>query len=443
VKTCLRAEGHFGRQGIPDSTESIIIAFMKRRYMRFIAALFFLPLFCYSQGEKIQLNANAGCNISRHYLETIPLNRSAGLNLGLNGLLRTGKIFGFRGSLSWSRMSSWWSWPFLKIRNDYLELSASTSIHLDDDIILYAGLNHAELLSSKFLRLDQESTWQAYSFTYFDSHQSVDLGVEIKLQKNFSLTFDYFIPLKQYDTKNFRTGINMWLTGREKRKPSPRIAQRQQAIAQINELKNGTLLVRLHSSQSKTEWLKEAGKERRAIRTQSRQEKENRKIVSAFRKNFHFCPVMFFYSSNSEKILQKDFSGIFLNDSLLPDSTLAPDITKKFFIAEFTDLEPDTQKYFSGYRLGTDTAGNRQTVINYYGATNFGFYALVIRDENFAQLRKPFPYYSEAIQQSAYKNISPYFVLPPLYFVLIHHTHERTIQRMNFLLNDFYERTRE
>jgi hypothetical protein len=50
---------------------------------------------------------------------------------------------------------------------------------------------------------------------------------------------------------------------------------------------------------------------------------------------------------------------------------------------------------------------------NYYGAANFGFYALVIRDENFAQLCNPFPYYADARPEAALKNFYsiPFFPL--------------------------------
>lgn len=408
--------------------------------MKLLRIIFFLPLLCHGQDTlKASLGLSVGCNITRHYLQTIPLDRAAGFNIGIVGLIPVRDVFCVKSSASFSWMYSSYGFPYFKLRNQYAEFSLSAAARFRDEIIFSAGINHAQLLNSDFLRMDTESDWQAYPTHMYHSQQSIDMGLELKLQKNFSLLFDYFIPLKQYDTKNFRVGINIRLTGRaEKKRDNSRQAARAKAITQIKDLKNGTLLVRLRSAEAKTEWLKEAGKKRRAVRTFRRQAKENRKIVEAFRKSFSFCPVMFFYSGSSEKILEKDFRGIFLNDSLLPDSSLIPDTTKKFFIAEFTEPEADTQKYFSGYRLGTDTSGNRQTVKTYYGAPVAGYYVLLVRDSDFASLRKPFPYYADARPEAALKNFHALPFFPLLFLPSWNWSYEAVVSRLQDKLNYFY-----
>jgi len=412
--------------------------------MKFLRIIVFLPLFCLGQETlKPSLGISAGCNISRHYLLTFPLDRGAGLNLGLNGLFPVRDVFCIKSSMSLSWMSSTWGFPFFKLRNQYVEFSLCAAAHFRDEIIFSAGINHSELLSSKILRLDYESNWQAYDINLYRSQQSIDIGMELKLQKNFSLLFDYFIPLKQFDTKNFRVGINVRLTGRSKKESIPCITTREKALIQINDLKNGVLLVRLHTSEQSVEAMKRAGREHPANKTMLNHEKENRKIISSFRKNFSFCPVMFFFSNNSEKIMQKNISGIFLNDSLQPDSSIRFDETKKYFIAEFTALEPDTEKYFSHYSHAEDASGNLMEVKNYYGAADFSYYALVIRDENFAQLLRPFPYYTNARPEAALMNLNAIPFYPVLFLSSLNWTYDAVVSRLEERLNNFYNENRK
>jgi hypothetical protein len=324
------------------------------------------------------------------------------------------------------------------LRNQYLEFSFCTAARFRDEIIFSAGINHAQLLSSEFLRLDSQSDWQAYDTDAFHSQQSIDLGMELKLQKNFSLLFDYFIPLRQFDTKNFRVGINVHLTGRDKRKPGLRIAAREKAIAQINEMKNGTLLVRLHTSENKIAAMTKQGKQHQAEKTELKQGEANKKIVAAFRQRFNFCPVRFFYSSNSEKVLSENFAGIFLNDSLTADSSIAIDTAKKVFVAEFTTVMRDSAEYFSGYHLERDTILHLEKT--YYGGADEGFYALVIRDGNLHQLRKPFPYYTQAFGKSVLFHPETFLVFPLLYFPFLNYSFSSAVEEMNDKLFNYYEK---
>jgi hypothetical protein len=410
------------------------------KFLKIIIILF--PLFCFGQQReyKPMLNASIGCNISRHYVSTTPLDRGADLNLGLNGLIPVRDALCLKTSISLSWMRSTWACPFFKLRNEYLEFSFCAAARLGDELIFSAGINHAELLNSKLLRLDPSARWKAYDINLYSSQQSIDLGLELKLQKNFSLLFDYFIPLKQFDTKNFRVGINLRLSGRTKGNPNPRKAIRQKAIAQINDLKNGTLLVRLHTSSNKIAAMKEAGKEKQAAKTLRKQQAENREIVTAFRSYFTFCPVMFFFSDNSEKVLQKNFSGIFLNDSMQIDSTLKPDETKNFFVAEFTYIEQDTGMYFSHYNHVKDSTGNYSEVKNYYGGPNVGFYALVIRDENFNQLDRPFPYYVQLFGKSLLKEPETFLIFPPWYFFIANYSYSTAVKIINDKMRKFHDK---
>ena len=338
-------------------------------------------------------------------------------------------------------MYSTWSLPYFKLRNKYAEFSISAAARFPDEIIFSAGINHAQLLRSDFLRMDTKADWKAYPAHVSESQQSIDIGMELKLQKNIALMFDYFIPLQRYDTKNFRIGMNVQVTGRENRKHvSPRRAACERAITNINELKDGTLLVRLHTSENKIAAMKEAGFPEKAERTQRKQRKENQKIISAFKSQFTFCPVLFFFSDNSENVRDKKFSGVFLNDSLMPDPGVQINEAKKYFIAEFTWMEPDSGKYFSHLSHQKDSIGYMREVKNYYTPGIAGFYALIIRDENLDPLYRPFPFYAEARMEAALKNQEAIPSYPLVFISSWNQSYESVVRRLDNKLHRFYEK---
>jgi hypothetical protein len=410
-----------------------------RLYITFIL----LPLFCCAQQEiKPRLGVSTGFNISKIYIEGIGLDRSAALNFGINGLLPVNNTFCIKSSVSLSWHGSAWVSPYFKIRNKYVEASLSPAVRFDDEVIFSAGINYASLLNSKLILTDGQKFLglSAYDIDIFNSEESIDAALELKLKKNVSLTFDYFIPLIEDGTKNFRLAVNVLLLGRKASKARQKPVLRQKAIAQINDLKNGMLLVRLHTAENKIAAMKAAGYPDKAERIQQKQEEENHKIISAFKNNFRFCPVLFFSSENSERINQKSFSGIFLNDALKPDTSLKFDETKKYFVAEFTTMERDTGKYFSHISHDKDSAGNYHEVMNYYGGSDEGFEALVIRDENFNRLERPFPYYVQLFGKSLVKEPELFLIFPPWYFVLANYSYLRAVQIMNDKLQRFYEK---
>jgi hypothetical protein len=155
---------------------------------------------------------------------------------------------------------------------------------------------------------------------------------------------------------------------------SPCFGQTQQlkkiSKQQINQLNKGVLLVRLKAKKKTILKLRKSGKDNLANKIEQQQAELNKKIVSAFRDNFEFCSTYFFFSEHSKSIKDKQFSNvIFLNDNLVPDSIIKFDYNANFFIAEFVTLEQNDH-------------------------ANMGFEALVIRNDQFVQLKRPFPYYA-------------------------------------------------
>jgi hypothetical protein len=96
--------------------------------------------------------------------------------------------------------------------------------------------------------------------------------------------------------------------------------------------------------------------------------------------------VYFFFSSNSNLVVEKKFSvPFFLNDSLKVDSTIILDKDTKFVIAEFSS---------SQQRLGTPVkiSGNgRKDKPTSTDGLPLRFSALRLMDDRFEQLSKPLP----------------------------------------------------
>lgn len=162
---------------------------------------------------------------------------------------------------------------------------------------------------------------------------------------------------------------------------------------QINQLKNGALLIRLKTKMNSIAALKKIGKNKLAAKVEKNQADYNLSIISAFRANFNFCPTYFFFSGFSTNIRERQFNKVvFLNDSLLPDTTLKFKKTS-FLTAEFGTIQQDTAKYFSHYSYEPNAKLSVKRVKNYYGGPNMGFAALIINSDKFVQLRRPFPYY--------------------------------------------------
>jgi hypothetical protein len=143
------------------------------------------------------------------------------------------------------------------------------------------------------------------------------------------------------------------------------------------------LLVRLKTSENKIRVLKELGDTIQALRVAEEQRNANLEIVQAFKQYFNFCPVYFFYSTYSGQVKKGELTGYFLNDRLEPDSSVRLD-NKLYYIAEFSVIEPDTFERDAGSRKLADEGAI---------AYSRNIEALIIRDQRFIQLSKPFPYY--------------------------------------------------
>ena len=161
---------------------------------------------------------------------------------------------------------------------------------------------------------------------------------------------------------------------------------------QISILKNGSLLVRLKTKSNTIKALKEIGDTVKANLVNENQNNLNKKIISAFKNNFTFSPVYFFFSDYSDTIRNHKFNDVsFLNEDLVADPTIKPG-SSRFLTAEFGNVLPDTASYFSGSYLAQSENGLKREE-SYYGSTDTKLIAIIIMSDQFIQLCDPFPYY--------------------------------------------------
>lgn len=135
---------------------------------------------------------------------------------------------------------------------------------------------------------------------------------------------------------------------------------REKARANIVMLKNGALFVRLRTSELKINALKSKGMLKEAEEIRVAQENTNKSIIAAFKANFKFCPVYFFYSNYSTQIKEGNYKGLIMDVNMQVDSSFS---SNNYLIGEFDESETTQLDAF------------------------------IIKDKNYEQLRKPFPFF--------------------------------------------------
>jgi hypothetical protein len=125
----------------------------------------------------------------------------------------------------------------------------------------------------------------------------------------------------------------------------------------IQLLKEGALFVRLKTSDLKIKALIEKGMQKEAEEIRIKQETENKEIAEAFKKNYTFSKVYFFYSNYSTELKEGRYYAHLMNSDLQADSAF----TGNYLTGEF------------------DESYN-------------GLKAFFIKDKNYEPLKRPFPF---------------------------------------------------
>lgn len=136
---------------------------------------------------------------------------------------------------------------------------------------------------------------------------------------------------------------------------------KEDAKVDLQQLKNGTLLVRLNTNEASISALETQGRLKEAERMREQLYQENKEILLSFTNAFDFCKVYFFYAPSSENIRQRNFEGHVFNANRLPVD--ADSLVGKIYTAEFSET------------------------------TNLGIKGMVLMDSNLFALKAPFPFY--------------------------------------------------
>lgn len=165
----------------------------------------------------------------------------------------------------------------------------------------------------------------------------------------------------------------------------------------IKQLHDGVLLVRLPTKQNSIDALIKTGRTEQAEQVRVQNEKKNLELYNGMKDEFTFCPVYFFFSYDSKHILDGNLDSVqFLGPNLEEDPTLSIG-DKNFCTAEVTLVSQDTSGKKRNIRSSEENNRDNQNEPKYYGGANMRFQALIIKDKQFNQLRRPFPYYSRTL----------------------------------------------
>jgi len=413
--------------------------------------ILFLPITSFSQSEKLldnnkfSLSLNTGLNLSKFRNDSMTFNSGAKPFIGTSFSYLISQRLDIKGTTGYSIKSSSAIRPNKVIENQYFDFTFSPRFKISTDLYFHAGLSYSYLLKSNEI-INNGDNWngiERIEINGYSSEINTVAGIEFKLHDNVNINLNYTIPTNKHNTSNFQIGLNFTLNNRIEKEPSYRRKKTEASKNQIKQLKTSVLLVRLKTSENTINALIKAGQIEKANKLKLKQEAENKKIVNAFNKNFDFCEVRYFFSSNSDKVRQKLYNGIFLNDSLEVDNSIKLDTSITFLIAEFGYIEKDTMKMFSHYSYEPSKNGGMEKVANYYStSSDIDFYALRILDSNFVQLNKPFPFYTRAIYKTMRMHPEQFLFVSPIYLVFLTWSYDETVLRMNRKLERYYEKSK-
>jgi hypothetical protein len=151
---------------------------------------------------------------------------------------------------------------------------------------------------------------------------------------------------------------------------------------QINQLKEGALVVRLKTNKMLIDELTKKGKTEEALQVRLEQFAINKNTMFAYRDNLKFCKVYFIYSNSSDSLLNGIKSGIFLDTNLVVDPTIT--MTEKFYLIAERDYGYNSSIGFvrEDSAMSVSEQGNAVKQM-----------AIVVKNKYGHQLKSPFPYF--------------------------------------------------
>ena len=169
--------------------------------------------------------------------------------------------------------------------------------------------------------------------------------------------------------------------------------KRRKAVArwQINQLKSGALVVRLHSNRVLVESLKKMGKADLATEKEHESFAINKNIVKAFKRCYTFSKVYFIFGDHTDTLWNGARSGIFLDTNLAVDNSIV--MSENFYmICEKDDIYNSSIGF-----VPEDTARYIKEKGNITDHTDY----LVMKNKYGHQVKAPFPTSAFAFMEDA------------------------------------------
>tara|TARA_R110000868_G_scaffold107486_1_gene294092 strand:+ start:651 stop:1904 length:1254 start_codon:yes stop_codon:yes gene_type:complete len=327
--------------------------------------------------------------------------------------------------------------PSIIVRQNVAQILLGPTLQIDD-VKLNAGFSF-EYRTAPSLQSVTESPINLMGPVGEESFQvNFMTGVEFYLSPIFTFCLNGIIPSQQVNSSSIQFGLKYrFHAARAEKIQNHRQHVKAMAKKDIVLLKEGALLVRLKTSDNTIVALRNAGREKQALKEEKWQLTQNQKIVKAFKTCFDFAPVYFFYSDKSNQVRKGDFEGIFLNEKLELDSTIVMS-KQNVFTAEYTAIKQDTFIQVSHYEL--EQIGDFQSlwVPRYYGQPNFGFSAFVVKNQNFEQMVEPFPYYARTNAPGIQKHPEQLLFGLPLIYFIFNSSYDSAVEALNRKLNAYY-----
>ena len=302
-----------------------------------------------------QLNANNDSVIIKKSAVTPFIGFQLHLPINQKNIFKAGAIYSIKGSQTNNRID---------YRNAYASLFIHYNYSISPDFSINIGPQYSVLLKSKTVNGAVDTKTKGYS-----DFLSGEIGFDYRLQKHVRLGLHYEYP---YDTKDLKIWPNLKLKltisidqntfNKNKKKQ-----KKAKSNENIKTLKNNALLIRLRAYKRQIELANKTNNINLKNEIIKRRDANNREIMKAFQKRFNFCPVYFFYNSDTKKILKRNFNSVFLDSNLQKDTSIHFSLNK-FFIGEISEASTDTSY-----------------------STDFSNYGIHIRDENLNIIPKPFP----------------------------------------------------
>ncbi len=141
----------------------------------------------------------------------------------------------------------------------------------------------------------------------------------------------------------------------------------QKAYNHIRNIKKGVVLVRLHTDDAVVEQMRKMRQHKTLKRKLAEIEQKNKDIYKALNTAYTFGEIRFFYARNSKEVKEGKYQNIFLGSDLNIDTTITIPKNVPVYILDVGDIYFDA---ISGHMEG-----------------------VVVMNNQFKPLEKPFPFY--------------------------------------------------